>query len=69
MLTNEDMKKLEKKFVTREEFHSSMDELTKIIMDGFNRVLDRIDEYHIESQNNRIILGDHEKRIQRLERT
>ena len=68
MLTSDDMKKLEDKFVTKIEFQKAIDQLLHLTIEGFNEVRGRLDSVYNEVRGNRMILGDHEKRINEVER-
>lgn len=68
MLTTDDMKKLEDKFVTKVEFKKAIDQLLHLVIEGFNEIRDRLDSVYNEVRGNRMILGDHEKRINEVER-
>lgn len=72
MLTQQDINKLKKifatkedlkKFATKEDFAGIADELLELLMPHFNKMDELIDEIH----SHRVVLGDHEKRIEKLE--
>lgn len=65
--TKEDLKKFAtkedlKKFATKEDLAGIVDELLELLMPHFNKMDELIDEI----RSHRVVLGDHEKRIEKL---
>jgi dihydroxyacetone kinase len=64
MLTKNDMELLEKRFVTKEEFYKTTDQIIELINNMGSTIISELGA-KIDDIND--ILGNHERRIERLE--
>jgi len=71
MITDQDMKKLEDKFATKDDLKKAIqentDQIVTFMSERFSVVIDKLDKCLEELRIHRIILGDYEERIQGLE--
>ena len=74
MINDVDIKKLKKTFATkddlndlRKEMRNSFGKLIEMVVDGTNRILEKLDDKNDEIKGQRIQIGDHENRIEELE--
>ncbi len=69
--TKNDLIKMEErfdhKFATKDHLQRSIDELIDMITDRFNTVLEKLDDISSEIKGTRIVSGNHEGRLQKLE--
>lgn len=66
--TKDDLRYELKKYATKDDLQNTTDEIVKLIVDGFSTVDDKLDNILQEIKTNRIVLGNHEDRLQRAER-
>ena len=67
MITDNDITKLKKVFVTKDEFKKSIHVLTediKTVIEMIGGVIQKLDNYHREHEEN---LDDHERRLDKVE--
>lgn len=67
MLTKSDLKNLERIFATKEDLRVTTDQLIKLMTENFSTLIERLDEVICGLQSHRIVLGNHENRLQKVE--
>lgn len=68
--TKKDLNKLRgelKNYATKEDLSNTTDQLISLTTDGFTTIIEKLDNALHELKTNRIVLGSHEERLQKVE--